>query len=130
MRIWPVSKRVNSSKADADDPASLDAMAKIVTISNAVISPDDSTVAFVAERSVLDRNAYDDENVAMDLGAYLLAHYSQLVSARFGALPADCDAHGLLAHVAKKRGLVMPGGGADFEKAAGIFRCPPWPARP
>ena len=67
------------------------------------------------------RNAYDDENVAMDLGAYLLTHYSSQVSARFGALPAGCDAHGLLQHVAKKRGLVAPGGSADIEKAAGIL---------
>ena len=67
------------------------------------------------------RNAYDDENVAMDLGAYLLAHYPQLVSARFGALPAGADAHTLLGHVAKKRGLLMPGGAMDYEKAAGIF---------
>jgi dipeptidyl aminopeptidase/acylaminoacyl peptidase len=40
---------------------SLDAMARVVDVSDAVISPDGTKIAFVAERSVLERNAYDDE---------------------------------------------------------------------
>jgi dipeptidyl aminopeptidase/acylaminoacyl peptidase len=46
---------------------SLDAMAKIVSVSDAAISPDGTKIAFVAERSVLERNGYDDELWTYDL---------------------------------------------------------------
>ncbi|HTA38985.1 MAG TPA: prolyl oligopeptidase family serine peptidase, partial [Candidatus Acidoferrales bacterium] len=51
---------------------SLDAMAKIVSVSDAAISPDGTKIAFVAEHPVLERNAYDDELWTYDLRAQRL----------------------------------------------------------
>ena len=48
---------------------SLDAMARVVDVSDAAISPDGTKIAFVAERSELERNAYDDELWTYDLRA-------------------------------------------------------------
>jgi dipeptidyl aminopeptidase/acylaminoacyl peptidase len=48
---------------------SLDAMARVVDVSDAAISPDGTKIAFVAERSVLERNAYDDELWTYDIRA-------------------------------------------------------------
>jgi ribosome biogenesis GTPase A len=64
------------------------------------------------------RAAYEDEDVALDLGRYLLAHYPALVSARFGAIPDGCDAHGLLHLIASRRSLVKKAGAPDLAKAA------------
>lgn len=52
------------------------------------------------------RNAYHDENVAVFLAELLLCEYPHLLAARYGALPADVDAAGLLAHIAKARGMM------------------------
>src|SRR6185369_9723575 len=48
------------------------------------------------------RAAYDDEDVAMDLGRILLERYPHLLAARFGELPDGCDAHGLLHLIASR----------------------------
>lgn len=63
------------------------------------------------------RNAYDEESVALSLAGALLQEYPGLLSKRFGALPADCDAHSLLLHVAKLRALAP----ATAEKAAVVL---------
>lgn len=52
------------------------------------------------------RNAYRDENVAMFLADLLLQDHRPLLAARYGALPDDVDAAGLLAHIARVRGMV------------------------
>ncbi len=52
------------------------------------------------------RNAYDEEIVALGLAVILLRDYPALLANRFGALPADCDAHGLLLHIAAVRSIV------------------------
>ncbi len=67
------------------------------------------------------RAAYDDEDVALTLGRYLLAHYPALLARRFGALPAGCDEHGLLALIATGRSLVKKGGAPDTARAATAF---------
>jgi ribosome biogenesis GTPase A len=64
------------------------------------------------------RAAYDDEDVALTLGRQLLAHYPALLAQRFGALPAGCDGHGLLAAIAAGRGLVKKAGAPDTARAA------------
>ncbi len=64
------------------------------------------------------KNAYDDESVAVDLGAYLLAHYAELLAKRYGALPEACDAHVLLHAIARIRSQVLKGGVPDLSKAA------------
>jgi ribosome biogenesis GTPase A len=52
------------------------------------------------------RNAYDDETVALFLAGLLLRNPQAQLAARYGAIPADADAHALLHAVAKRRGLV------------------------
>lgn len=55
------------------------------------------------------RNAYDEETVAVELARILLHDYAALLGQRFGALPAGCDAHGLLAHIAAVRAIASNG---------------------
>jgi ribosome biogenesis GTPase A len=67
------------------------------------------------------RNAYEETLAAEELAAYLLTHYPELLQKRFGELPQGVDPHGVIALVARKRGLVVKGGGLDLEKAALIL---------
>lgn len=65
------------------------------------------------------RAAYEDEDVAVDLGRRLLALYPALLSQRYGELPPHGDAHALLDHIANLRKFVKKGGGApDVAKAS------------
>ena len=65
------------------------------------------------------RGAYDDEEVALTLGLYLLRHYPELLAQRFGVLPRPCDEHMLLALIATGRSLAKkPGGGPDIARAS------------
>jgi ribosome biogenesis GTPase A len=64
------------------------------------------------------RAAYEDEDVAMHLGDYLLKHYRPLLEQRFGNLPSNCDGHGLLASVAAARRLSKTAGQPDLGRAA------------
>ena len=64
------------------------------------------------------RAAYQDEDVALDLGRILLVDYPQLLRARFGELPEGCDAHALIHLIATRRHLVKPGGQPDLDKAS------------
>ena len=63
--------------------------------------------------------AYDDEEVALTLGLYLLRHYPELLAKRFGVLPRPCDEPMLLALIATGRSLPKkPGGGPDVARAS------------
>ena len=65
------------------------------------------------------RGAYDDEEVALTLGLYLLRHYPELLAQRYGVLPRPCDEHMLLALIAAGRSLAKkPGGGPDLARAS------------
>ena len=65
------------------------------------------------------RGAYDDEEVALPLGLYLLRHYPELLAQRFGVLPRPCDEHMLLALIAAVRFFAKkPGGGPDLARAS------------
>jgi ribosome biogenesis GTPase A len=64
------------------------------------------------------RAAYDDEEVALTLGRYLLRHYSELLARRFGVLPRPCDEHTLLALIAAGRSLAKKSGGVDVARAS------------
>jgi len=66
-------------------------------------------------------NAYDDQEVAVELGDYLLRHYPALVAGRFGELAPGSDGHGLLALVARSRSLVVKAGAPDLKKAAVVL---------
>ncbi len=63
-------------------------------------------------------SAYDDQEVAADLGQYLLTHYPRLVAKRYGPIAAGCDGHGLIAWVARSRSLLLKDGVYDLNKAA------------
>ena len=64
------------------------------------------------------RSAYQDEDVAIELGAYLLTHYPALLIARYGELPVGCDGPGVLEVIARRRSLVKKAGAVDLARAA------------
>jgi len=64
------------------------------------------------------RGAYDDEEVALTLGLYLLRHYPELVAQRYGVLPRPCDEHMLLALIATGSFAKKPGGAPDLARAS------------
>jgi ribosome biogenesis GTPase A len=64
------------------------------------------------------RAAYEDDEVAVDLGGYLIREYPGLLADRFGDIPAGCDGHGLLEVIASRRSLVKKGGQVDVSRAA------------
>jgi ribosome biogenesis GTPase A len=77
------------------------------------------TASRLAATHSIGRAAYDDEDVALTLGRYLLRQYQALLVGRFGALPPACDEHGLLALIASGRSLVKKvGGGPDIARAS------------
>jgi ribosome biogenesis GTPase A len=76
------------------------------------------TASKLAATHSVGRAAYDDEDVALTLGAGLLRRYPDLLERRFGRLPADCDGHGLLALIAAGRSLAKKSGGPDIARAA------------
>jgi len=69
----------------------------------------------------ISRNAYDDASVAVELGQYLLQDYLDQLTARYGAIPAGADGHGLLAAIAARRAFLGKGGAPDLDKAASIL---------
>jgi ribosome biogenesis GTPase A len=64
------------------------------------------------------RSAYEDEDVALELGRWLLEAYPQQLAERFGELPAGCDGSALLQLVAQRRNLIKSAGLPDLAKAA------------
>ncbi len=70
-------------------------------------------------------NAYDEEEVALELVQSLKGHYADLLAARYkiddaAALPATPDDE-LLTLIGRKRGAVMSGGRVNMQKAAEII---------
>jgi ribosome biogenesis GTPase A len=76
------------------------------------------TAAKLAALHSIGRGAYDDEEVALTLGRYLLRQYPELLARRFGVLPRPCDEHTLLALIAAGRSLVKKSGGPDIGRAS------------
>jgi ribosome biogenesis GTPase A len=79
----------------------------------------------LAASGAVGRNAYDEEEVALELLAYLKHHYAPLLDARYKlGLQADAIAalhdDELLERIARKRGAVMGGGRLNLQKAAEI----------
>ena len=62
-----------------------------------------------------------EEEVAVFLAALLLARYPALLAARYGFGLEGVDAVGVVEGVARRRGLLMRGGEADFEKASMVL---------
>ena len=75
----------------------------------------------LAASGAVGRNAYDDEEVALELLAYLKQHYAAPLEARFrmeGA--AAMNDEELLAEVGRKRGAILSRGKVNLQKAAEI----------
>lgn len=66
------------------------------------------------------RNAYNGENVAMELADYILRYYPQIWAQRYGAPPAS-DGNAALAWIASRRCYVVKGGGPDLSRAAEVL---------
>ncbi len=77
----------------------------------------------LAASHAIGRNAVIDEEVAIFLAGILLERYPALLKARYGFALEGLDATGVVEAVAKKRGCLKKGRGAelDLEKAAMIF---------
>jgi ribosome biogenesis GTPase A len=79
----------------------------------------------LAASGAVGRNAYDEQEVVLDLLAYLKIHYSKELAARYDiALTAielrETHDDALLELIARRRGALMAGGRLDWQKAAEI----------
>jgi ribosome biogenesis GTPase A len=67
------------------------------------------------------RNAFDEEEVALELLAYLKQHYAALVEARFGIGPiAGLSDDEVLDAIGRQRGALLGKGRVNLQKAAEI----------
>lgn len=78
----------------------------------------DSDGFMLAASHAIGRNAVIDEEVAVFLAGLLLTRYPARLAERYGFDPQAVDAVGVVEAVARRRALVVRGGGADFEKAS------------
>jgi len=78
----------------------------------------------LAASGAIGRNAFDEEEVALELLAYLKTHYPTLLAARYklaGGLPlASLQDEELLEAIGRKRGALQAGKGVNLQKAAEI----------
>ena len=79
----------------------------------------------LAASGAVGRNAYDEQEVALDLLAYLKVFYPNQLEARyqFARIAPEIKAmhdDELLEHVARRRGALIAGGKLDWQKAAEI----------
>ena len=81
----------------------------------------DSDGFMLAASHAIGRNAVIEEEVAVFLASLLLARYPALLEARYGFGLEGIDAVGVVEGVARRRGLLMRGGEADFEKASMVL---------
>ncbi len=77
----------------------------------------------LAASHAIGRNAVIDEEVASYLAGILLAHYSELITARYGFAVDGLDGVAVVEAVARRRGCILKGRGGelDLEKAAMIL---------
>ncbi len=75
----------------------------------------------LAASHAVGRNAIIDEEVAVFLAGLLLARYPALLSARYGFPVEGIDGVAVVEGVARRRGLLVRGGDADFEKASTVL---------
>ncbi|MDH5205767.1 MAG: ribosome biogenesis GTPase YlqF [Hylemonella sp.] len=76
----------------------------------------------LAASGAVGRNAFDDQEVALELLDYLIAHYPDLLAARYaleGEEAQESDA--LLETIGRKRGALMAGGRVNLQKAAELL---------
>jgi ribosome biogenesis GTPase A len=75
----------------------------------------------LAASGAIGRNAFDDEEVALELLDYLRQHFPQALAARYGIADAGAlnDEH-ILEGVGRRRGALQSGGRVNLQKAAEI----------
>ncbi|MBZ0226260.1 MAG: ribosome biogenesis GTPase YlqF [Comamonas sp.] len=79
----------------------------------------------LAASGAVGRNAYDEQEVALDLLAYLKLHYPKELAERYRIPLSAIEMQALhddelLERIARRRGAVMSGGRLDWQKAAEI----------
>ena len=75
----------------------------------------------LAASGAIGRNAFDEEEVALELLDYLRQHYAPLVEARYKISGvADQTDEQILEAVGRKRGALLPGGKINLQKAADL----------
>ena len=75
----------------------------------------------LAASGAIGRNAFDEEEVALELLDYLRQHYAPLVEARYKLSGvADQTDEQILEAVGRKRGALLPGGKINLQKAADL----------
>ncbi|MDM0047372.1 ribosome biogenesis GTPase YlqF [Variovorax dokdonensis] len=76
----------------------------------------------LAASGAVGRNAYDEEEVALELLAYLRKHYAALLEGRFQLKTpiAELSDDELLEAIGRRRGALLPGGRVNLQKAAEI----------
>jgi ribosome biogenesis GTPase A len=75
----------------------------------------------LAASGAVGRNAFDEEEVALELLGGLKQHYAALVEARFGIGPvAGLSADEMLAAIGRRRGALLGQGRVNLQKAAEI----------
>jgi ribosome biogenesis GTPase A len=73
----------------------------------------------LAASGAIGRNAFDEQEVAIELAAYLQVNYPQLVEARYKLKAvAEMTDEALLIEVGRKRGAMLGGGKFDMQKAS------------
>ena len=75
----------------------------------------------LAASGAIGRNAFDEEEVALELLDYLRQHYAPLVEARYKITGvAEQTDEQILEAVGRKRGALLPGGKINLQKAADL----------
>jgi ribosome biogenesis GTPase A len=75
----------------------------------------------LAASGAIGRNAFNEEEVALELLDYLIPHYPELLKARYKVeLPAGTTDEELLLEIGRKRGAVLSKGRINLQKAAEI----------
>mgnify|MGYP006343795911 CR=1 FL=1 len=75
----------------------------------------------LAASGAIGRNAFDEEEVALELLDYLRQHYAPLLEARYKISGvADQSDEQILEAVGRKRGALLPGGRINLQKAADL----------
>ncbi len=76
----------------------------------------------LAASGAIGRNAFNEEEVALELLDYLIAHYPALLEARYKVeVNLGVKDEQLLEQIGRKRGAVMSGGRVNLQKAAEII---------
>ena len=75
----------------------------------------------LAASGAIGRNAFDEEEVALELLDYVRQHYAPLLEARYKVTGvAEQSDEQILEAIGRKRGALLPGGKINLQKAADL----------